>query len=172
MRIRLLAVGDPDAGTARAIEHRSLPGGVLVQHRDLLAPEPAKWEHAAGPTPDDALVRTASALETVVRALTSNAVCLGGEDGAAVRLFGAGAGQMDRVASCRLAIEKAGERAHGAVALSDAFFPFPDGPELLIDAGVRAIVHPGGSKRDGETFELCDRRGVTCLTTAVRRFRH
>ncbi|MEM7754709.1 MAG: bifunctional phosphoribosylaminoimidazolecarboxamide formyltransferase/IMP cyclohydrolase [Planctomycetota bacterium] len=170
--VRLLAVGDPDSGEANATEYRSVPGGVLVQHRDRLSPAPTEWVHAAGPAPDDALVRTATAMETVVRALTSNAVCLGGDDAGAVRLFGAGAGQMDRVASCRLAIDKAGEHAHGAVALSDAFFPFPDGPELLIDAGVRAIVHPGGSKRDGETFELCARRGVTCLTTDVRRFRH
>jgi len=170
--VRVLAVGDPDAGRPDRVEHRTMPGGVLVQDRDLRVPDAARWEHRAGPSPDDATVRAAAMLETVVRALTSNAVCLGGVDDDAVRLFGAGAGQMDRVASCRLAIEKAGDRAAGAVALSDAFFPFPDGPELLIDAGVRAIVHPGGSKRDGETFALCDRRGVTCLVTGTRRFRH
>ncbi len=79
---------------------------------------------------------------------------------------------MDRVASCRLAVQKAGDRARGAVAVSDAFFPFPDGPAILADAGVVMIVHPGGSKRDPETFELCDRRGITCMTTGVRRFRH
>lgn len=87
-------------------------------------------------------------------------------------LVGAGAGQMDRVTSCRLAVEKAGGRARGASAASDAFFPFPDGPGVLIDAGVTVIVHTGGSKRDHETFELCERRGVSCFTTGVRHFRH
>lgn len=106
--------------------------------------------------------------------LSSNAVAIGGADPSmgGVRLFGAGAGQMDRVTACRLAVEKAGERARGAIAASDAFFPFPDGPELLIRAGVTTIVHPGGSKRDQETFDLCKAHGVTCLTTGVRHFRH
>jgi len=104
--------------------------------------------------------------------LRSNAVAIGGADGDASALFGGGAGQMDRVASCRIAVEKAGERAVGAIAASDAFFPFPDGPEILIDAGVSVIVHPGGSKRDSETIELCESRGVTCLLTGVRHFKH
>ena len=69
-------------------------------------------------------------------------------------------------------IRKAGELAKGAIAVSDAFFPFPDGPQILIDAGVKTIVHPGGSKRDDETFALCNQHGVTCLTTGVRHFRH
>jgi phosphoribosylaminoimidazolecarboxamide formyltransferase/IMP cyclohydrolase len=79
---------------------------------------------------------------------------------------------VDRVSACRLAVEKAGARVRGAVALGDAFFPFPDGPKILIDAGVACIVHPGGSKRDQETFDLCKSRGVTCLTTGVRHFKH
>ena len=91
-------------------------------------------------------------------------------------VLGAGAGQMDRVASCRNAVEKSGARVReGAVvsvAASDAFFPFDDGPRLLVEAGVRCIVHPGGSKRDEDTFKLCNEKGVTCLVTGVRRFRH
>ncbi|HBS28298.1 MAG TPA: bifunctional phosphoribosylaminoimidazolecarboxamide formyltransferase/inosine monophosphate cyclohydrolase, partial [Phycisphaerales bacterium] len=83
-----------------------------------------------------------------------------------------GAGQMDRVTSCRLATEKAGALARGAIGVSDAFFPFSDGPEILIRAGVTTIVHTGGSKRDQDTFDLCDRHGVTVLTTGVRHFRH
>jgi phosphoribosylaminoimidazolecarboxamide formyltransferase/IMP cyclohydrolase len=85
---------------------------------------------------------------------------------------------MDRVASCRNAVEKAraalGAMPAGqhAVAASDAFFPFSDGPTLLADAGVRCIVHPGGSKRDQDTFDLCNARGVTCLLTGTRHFRH
>jgi len=93
-------------------------------------------------------------------------------------LLGAGAGQMDRVASCRNAVEKSGARVRDgaaagvAVAASDAFFPFDDGPRMLIDAGVKCIVHPGGSKRDEDTFKLCNEKGVTCLLTGTRRFRH
>jgi phosphoribosylaminoimidazolecarboxamide formyltransferase/IMP cyclohydrolase len=79
---------------------------------------------------------------------------------------------MDRLTSCRLACEKAGPLASGSVAYSDAFFPFPDGPKILIDSGVKTILHPGGSKRDQETFDLCNQRGVTCLLTGVRHFRH
>jgi phosphoribosylaminoimidazolecarboxamide formyltransferase/IMP cyclohydrolase len=79
---------------------------------------------------------------------------------------------MDRVSACRLAVEKAGANAHAAIAASDAFFPFPDGPQILIDAGVSMLVHPGGSKRDSETIDLCSRLGVTCMTTDVRHFRH
>ena len=122
-------------------------------------------------------LRAAAFLEATCRFLFSNAVCLGGSSEssagiAPVRLYGAGAGQMDRVTSCRLAVEKAGKLAKGAVAFSDAFFPFSDGPQVLIDAGVKCIVHPGGSKRDEDTFKLCEERGVTCLTTGVRHFRH
>jgi phosphoribosylaminoimidazolecarboxamide formyltransferase / IMP cyclohydrolase len=112
-------------------------------------------------------------LEAVIKFLFSNAVVIGGEgEQGAVRVFGAGAGQMDRVTSCRLASEKAGRLAKGAVCVSDAFFPFADGPQILIDAGVTTIVHPGGSKRDDETFALCTQRGVACLTSGLRHFRH
>lgn len=87
-------------------------------------------------------------------------------------MFGGGAGQMDRLTSCRLACEKAGPLAKGSIAYSDAFFPFSDGPQVLIDAGVRVIVHPGGSKRDPDTFKLCEDRGVSCVVTGMRHFRH
>ena len=85
---------------------------------------------------------------------------------------------MDRVAACRNAVEKATasiDAARGTgpvIAASDAFFPFPDGPEILIDAGVTCLVHPGGSKKDQETFDLCNDRGITCLLSGVRHFRH
>ena len=74
--------------------------------------------------------------------------------------------------ACRLAVQKAGPLARGAVAVGDAFFPFDDGPRVLIEAGVKVIVHPGGSKRDADTFALCDTHGVTCLTTGLRHFKH
>lgn len=168
--VRLLEVGTqtPDI---RA-EHKFLPGGLLVQERDLTVPDPAAWTHTAGPRPTTDTLRAGAVLETVCRALSSNAVLIGGLDAGSVRLFGAGAGQMDRVASCLGAVRKAGDLAKGAIAVSDAFFPFPDGPQILIDAGVKTIVHPGGSKRDDETVALCDKHGVTCLTTGLRHFRH
>jgi len=176
---RLLAVGDHPPSGARKLEHRSIVGGMLVQDRDTRAPDPASWTLAAGPAPDAGALADAAFLIACVRALSSNAVAVGGRDAGApegaVRLFGAGAGQMDRLAAARLAVEK----ARGAlpdcplpIAASDAFFPFSDGARALIDAGVRLIVQPGGSKRDQETFDLCHARGVTCMTTGVRHFRH
>src|SRR5262249_38546224 len=90
----------------------------------------------------------------------------------AIRLFGVGSGQVDRVSACRLAVGKAGALAKGAVAAGDAFFPFDDGPRGLVDAGVSGVVHPRGSKRDGDTFKVCGEGGVSWYTTGVRHFRH
>ncbi|MGD9689105.1 MAG: bifunctional phosphoribosylaminoimidazolecarboxamide formyltransferase/IMP cyclohydrolase [Phycisphaerales bacterium] len=177
--LRVLEVGRLDKLTADAARPgiKFIRGGALVQMPDVLAPDPAKWEHKAGPKPDEGQLAAAGAIEVMVRAMTSNAVAIGGVDEGAIRLFGGGVGQVDRVTACRIAVEKAGAASggvleRGAIAVSDAFFPFPDGPEILIDAGVSMIVHPGGSKRDQETFDLCAARGVTCMVTGVRRFRH
>ncbi|MEX0742285.1 MAG: bifunctional phosphoribosylaminoimidazolecarboxamide formyltransferase/IMP cyclohydrolase, partial [Phycisphaeraceae bacterium] len=122
----------------------------------------------AGPEPTEADLYDVQLAMTTVKHLKSNAVCMV-NDG---MLVGAGAGQMDRLASCRIAIDKAGERAKGAVVGSDAFFPFRDGPDLLIAAGVRAIVQPGGSKRDDETITACQEANVTLVFTGRRHFRH
>jgi phosphoribosylaminoimidazolecarboxamide formyltransferase/IMP cyclohydrolase len=119
-------------------------------------------------------VHDAAVVWTASKHLASNAVVIGARDpkGGGIRMYGTGAGQMDRVTACRLAVEKTGEAPHDAIAASDGFFPFADGPEILMQAGVTLIVHPGGSKRDDETFSVCNRMGVTCLTTGVRHFRH
>jgi phosphoribosylaminoimidazolecarboxamide formyltransferase/IMP cyclohydrolase len=103
-----------------------------------------------------------------VRAVKSNAILLA-KDGATV---GIGMGQVNRVDSCRLAVERAGERAAGSVAASDAFFPFADGPGVLISAGVRAIVEPGGSVRDDETIAAAKEANVTLYFTGTRHFAH
>lgn len=166
--VRLLAVGDHVPTTDRKIEMRSIPGGLLVQDQDRRKAQPETWQHAAGPALTPERLADAAVVWIIAKHLKSNAIAVGG----AGCLYGAGAGQMDRLASCRLAVEKAGERANGAIAASDAFFPFPDGPQILIDAGVTCIVHPGGSKRDQETLDLCNKHGVTCLLTGVRHFRH
>lgn len=171
-QVRLLAVGDRPPSAARKLDYRSIPGGMLVQDRDNRVTDPGLWEHKAGPKPTDKQIEAALTLETLCRWVTSNAIVVGGIDGDGVRLFGVGSGQVDRVSACRLAIEKAGQHAKGAIAVGDAFFPFPDGPKTLIDAGVKMLVHPGGSKRDQETFDLCNERGVTCMTTGTRHFRH
>ncbi|MEO1583553.1 MAG: bifunctional phosphoribosylaminoimidazolecarboxamide formyltransferase/IMP cyclohydrolase [Planctomycetota bacterium] len=169
--LRIL-VGTRPAPEPRLI--RLVPGGALVQTPDDVVEEHA-WHHAAGPSAESTTIRAARVIEAIAQALASNAVAIGGPDAerpGCVRLFGAGAGQMDRLTACRLASEKAGESARNAIAVSDAFFPFNDGPALLADTGVRTIVHPGGSKRDQETFELCEERAISCLTTGIRRFRH
>jgi len=171
----LLAVGERVEGAAasRRMDYRSVPGGMLVQDRDTLASDPSTWEHRAGPVPTAAQLDAAGVLETLCKFVCSNAVVVGGaEDGKGVRLFGIGSGQVDRVSACRLALEKAGSLARGAIAVGDAFFPFADGPRVLVDAGAAMIVHPGGSKRDQETFDLCAERGVCCMTTGIRHFRH
>jgi len=87
-------------------------------------------------------------------------------------LVGAGAGQMDRPSAAKLAIEKAGGRCVGAVAASDAFFPFPDAPRLLLDVGITAIVQPGGSLKDQQTIDLIDERGAAMVLTGQRHFKH
>lgn len=170
--VRLLAVGERRGSTARKLEYRSVPGGLLVQDRDTRSADISQWEHAAGPSPTRERLAHAAIIETICRFLSSNAIAIGGEANGGVRLFGAGVGQMDRVTATRIAVEKAGELAKGAIAASDAFFPFSDGPQVLVDAGVTMIVQPGGSKRDSETFKICDDRGVTCMITGIRHFRH
>ncbi len=173
LRILALDARAVEAEASSTLDVRSVAGGWLAQARDTEWPAPDTWSHAAGPTPAPKDLRAAAVLEAATARLSSNAIAIGGPtpDGA-VALFGSGCGQVDRVSACHLAVRKAGDRARGAIAASDAFFPFPDGPEALIDAGVRLIVHPGGSRRDNETFALCEQRGVTCMTTGRRRFRH
>jgi phosphoribosylaminoimidazolecarboxamide formyltransferase/IMP cyclohydrolase len=87
-------------------------------------------------------------------------------------MLGSGAGQQDRVNACRIAVAKAGERAKGSVAASDAFFPFPDGPQLLLDAGVTALIHPGGSVKDQQTLDVVNKCGASMILTGERHFRH
>ncbi len=174
--IRLLSVGDKAPSSHRKLDSRSIPGGMLVQDRDANTPDPTAWVHAAGPAPDASTLAGAAFLVCAVRALSSNAIAIGGQTGdGGVRLFGFGSGQVDRVSACEHAVTKASDALSSCpapIAASDAFFPFPDGAQVLIDAGVRTIVHPGGSRRDQETLDLCAARGVTCLTTGVRHFRH
>ena len=208
--LRLLVVEAPQR---EGYEIKQVSGGAVIQERDVLnadGDDPATWTLAAGPAADDALLAELAFAWRSVRAVRSNAVLLA-HDGATV---GVGMGQVNRVDSCKLAVERANtlgarstgdaavngapkekgavggadasevlgdssgdaaaapERARGAVAASDAFFPFADGLQVLIDAGVRAVVQPGGSIRDQEVIDAAQAAGVTMYLTGTRHFAH
>ncbi|MFP5416354.1 MAG: bifunctional phosphoribosylaminoimidazolecarboxamide formyltransferase/IMP cyclohydrolase [Actinomycetes bacterium] len=166
--VRLLVVPAYPGGGA---ETKPITGGLLMQHTDRIdAPgdDPATWELKAGAPADEATLADLAFAWRACRAVKSNAILLA--SGAAS--VGVGMGQVNRVDSCKLAVERAGDRAAGSVAASDAFFPFADGPQILIDAGVRAIVEPGGSVRDDETVEACRNAGVALYFTGTRHFFH
>ncbi len=168
--VRLLEL--PDGYGRDPLELRQVSGGVLVQTGDRLdaaGDSPLGWRLGAGPSADEATLADLAFAWRAVRSVRSNAVLLA-RDGASV---GVGMGQVNRVDSCRLAVQRAGaERARGAVAASDAFFPFADGLQVLIDAGVPAVVQPGGSVRDDEVLAAAAAAGVTMYLTGSRHFAH
>jgi phosphoribosylaminoimidazolecarboxamide formyltransferase/IMP cyclohydrolase len=152
-------------------ETRSISGGLLIQDRDVLDAEgddPSTWTLATGEAASPEVLADLAFAWRACRAVKSNAILLA-SGGASV---GVGMGQVNRVDSCRLAVERAGDRATGSVAASDAFFPFADGPQILVEAGVRAIVQPGGSVRDAEVVEACEKAGITMYLTGTRHFFH
>ncbi|MDN4173693.1 bifunctional phosphoribosylaminoimidazolecarboxamide formyltransferase/IMP cyclohydrolase [Nocardioides sp. SOB77] len=156
---------------AAAVETRPISGGLLMQHVDHVDAEgddPAAWTLATGEAASAEVLADLAFAWKACRSAKSNAILLA-KDGASV---GIGMGQVNRVDSCRLAVSRAGERAAGSVAASDAFFPFEDGPQILIDAGVTAIVQPGGSVRDELTIEAAKAAGVTMYFTGTRHFAH
>ena len=203
--LRLLLVEAPQR---EGYEIKQVSGGAVIQERDVLdaaGDDPSTWTLAAGPAADEALLADLVFAWRSVRAVRSNAVLLA-HDGATV---GVGMGQVNRVDSCKLAVERANtlgarstgdaaldgsqqekgavggadaadvlagaaapQRAQGAVAASDAFFPFADGLQVLIDAGVRAVVQPGGSIRDQEVIDAAQAAGVTMYLTGTRHFSH
>jgi phosphoribosylaminoimidazolecarboxamide formyltransferase/IMP cyclohydrolase len=155
-------------------EVRQISGGFLVQDADLFDPNAevgavvSGWTLVSGePADPDALVDLEFAWKAC-RSVKSNAILLA-HNGASV---GVGMGQVNRVDSCHLAVSRAGERAAGSVAASDAFFPFADGLEVLIAAGVRAVVQPGGSVRDDEVIQAASKAGITMYFTGERHFFH
>ena len=168
--LRLLVAADVPA--RGGVEIRPVSGGLLLQSADRIdAPgdDPSSWTLACGEPADAATLRDLAFAWRAVRSAKSNAILLA-HDGAAV---GVGMGQVNRVDSARLAVARAGEeRARGSVGASDAFFPFPDGLEVLTAAGVRAIVQPGGSVRDDEVIAAARASGVTMYMTGTRHFFH
>ncbi len=152
-------------------ETRGISGGLLMQAVDTLdAPgdDPANWTLAADPAADPVTLADLTFAWRACRSVKSNAILLA-RDGAAV---GVGMGQVNRVDAARLAVSRAGDRAAGSVAASDAFFPFPDGLQVLLDAGIRAVVQPGGSVRDEDVIAAAREAGVTMYLTATRHFFH
>jgi phosphoribosylaminoimidazolecarboxamide formyltransferase/IMP cyclohydrolase len=152
-------------------EFRPVTGGMLAQTWDRIdAPgdDPANWQLKAGDAADAATLADLAFAWRACRAVKSNAILLAA-GGASV---GVGMGQVNRVDSARLAVARAGNRAAGSVASSDAYFPFPDGFEILAEAGVRAVAEPGGSIRDDGVIEAARAAGVTLYFTGVRHFYH
>jgi phosphoribosylaminoimidazolecarboxamide formyltransferase/IMP cyclohydrolase len=178
--IRLLEL--PDDAAPDPVEFRPISGGVLAQTVDRVdavvdagegveagGDDPSRWRIATGDPVDEATLADLAFAWKAIRAVRSNAILLA-HDGASV---GVGMGQVNRVDSCRLAVARAGEeRARGSVAASDAFFPFADGLQILLDAGVRAVVQPGGSIRDEEVIAAALAAGITMYLTGTRHFTH
>ncbi|MEM7479689.1 MAG: bifunctional phosphoribosylaminoimidazolecarboxamide formyltransferase/IMP cyclohydrolase [Acidobacteriota bacterium] len=150
------------------IELRSIDGGLLAQAPDGLPEDLETWTTASTRLPTDDERAALEFAWKVCRYVKSNAIVLTGRD----QTVGIGAGQMSRVDSCRLAVEKARLPIEGSVAASDAFFPFRDGLDFLAEAGVKAVIQPGGSKRDEEVMAAADEHDVAMIFTGRRHFRH
>jgi AICAR transformylase/IMP cyclohydrolase PurH len=158
----------PYRPTAGEIELRAIAGGFLAQPPDALPDDAALWTSPTRRAPTAEERRALDFAWRVARYVKSNAIVIANGD----QTVGIGAGQMSRVDSCRIAIEKAQLPVAGTVAASDAFFPFRDGLDVLAAAGVTAVVQPGGSRRDPEVFAAADEHGMAMLLTGIRHFRH
>jgi len=166
--IRILKTGSRNR---RRLEFRQICGGLLLQDGDLYQAEgddPATWTLASGEPADEQTFADLVFAWRAIRSVKSNAILLA-SGGASV---GVGMGQVNRVDSAKLAVQRAGDKARGSVAASDAYFPFPDGFEVLAEAGVKAVVQPGGSVRDELVIEAARKAGVTMYMTGTRHFTH
>ena len=169
-RKKNLRVLEAEPAAASGLVVRDVDGGFVIQTSDTgWDGEEREVATEHGPTGDES--RALELAWRVVKHVGSNAIVVGAED----RILGIGAGQMSRVDAAKIAVTKAAEMGHnleGSAAASDAFFPFPDGVEALHEAGVRAVIQPGGSIRDNDVIEVCDRLGVAMVLTRRRHFRH
>jgi len=150
------------------VDLRGIDGGFLAQVPDAEADEPAHWTFPTRRQPSDAERRALEQAWKVVRGVKSNAIVVANR----WQTVGIGAGQMSRVDACKLAIQKAELPLAGTVAASDAFFPFRDGLDVLAEAGIRAVIQPGGSMRDAEVVAAADEHDVAMVMTGRRHFRH
>jgi phosphoribosylaminoimidazolecarboxamide formyltransferase/IMP cyclohydrolase len=165
--VRLMAIGNVQP-PAMQLDFRVICGGVLVQEADTLPPANLDWKTVTKAPIADALWDDIAFAWEMVRHVKSNAIVLARD----AALVGVGAGQMSRVDSVEIAISKAGERTHGSVLASDAFFPFPDSIHRAAKAGVIAIIQPGGSRKDEEVIAACDEHRIPMIFTGHRHFRH
>jgi len=173
-RLRLLTTGEMSgpADTSK-IDIKKVSGGFLFQDRDTIGLNEDQWKVVSKRQPTDQEMQDLRLAWLICKHTKSNAITICKDN----MLIGNGAGQMSRVMSCRIATWLAKENGHevkliGSVAASDAFFPFPDGPNILIEAGVTAIIQPGGSKRDEDTIVACNERDVAMIFTSTRHFKH
>jgi phosphoribosylaminoimidazolecarboxamide formyltransferase / IMP cyclohydrolase len=164
--VRLLQL--PEGYAREPREFKQISGGLLVQEPDTHFAPAAEWSLVAGQPADAATLADLEFAWRAIRAVKSNGILLA-HDGASV---GVGMGQVNRVDSCHLAVTRAGDRAAGSVAASDAFFPFADGLQVLLDAGIRAVVQPGGSIRDDEVIAAAKAANVPMYFTGERHFFH
>ncbi len=159
----------PASYSRDALEYRQISGGILVQQPDEFSGfNSIGWQLVSGKKADPETMKDLEFAWRACRAVKSNGILLA-SDGASV---GVGMGQVNRVDSCKLAVGRAESRSRGSVAASDAFFPFADGLQILIDGGVKAVVQPGGSKRDPEVIEAAQAAGITMYFTGERHFFH
>ena len=170
--LRILAVDEVGEGgegaVALALDIRPITGGMLVQTPDAIEEEPAAWKTATERAPTEAEMDDLVFSWTAAKHIKSNAIVFAKNR----TLMGMGAGQPNRVVSVHLSQRIAGDKAQGCVLASDAFFPFPDNIELAAEAGITAIIQPGGSIRDDEVIEAANRHGIAMVFTGVRHFRH
>ena len=164
---RVLTV-DAESAPRPRLEARGIDGGLLVQEGDLAPDDAQNWKVVTKRAPSGAETRAMRFANLVLRGVVSNGIVVAGE----TATYGIGGGRTSRVDACRDAASKAGDRAKGAVAASDAFFPFADGLEVLATAGVTAVVQPGGSVKDGEVVAAADAAGIAMVFTGRRHFRH
>ncbi len=165
--VRLMQLGDFSAsGPQRQL--RPIDGGMLLQDADTEADPQEQWKVVTEHQPDERQVAELRFAWQIVRHVKSNAIVLTRDDS----LVGNGAGQMSRVDAVEIAIRKAGDRCHGSVMASDAFFPFPDSVQHAASAGVAALIQPGGSKNDQQVIAACNEHGLPMIFTGRRHFKH
>ena len=166
--LRVLTLSQAAVAGASGQQLRTILGGILVQQRDQQPVDRATWQVVSATQPDAALLAELEFAWRVVRHVRSNAIVVSKEQ----QTLGIGAGQMNRVGAAELALAAAGEQAPGAVLASDGFFPFPDTVQLAAAAGIRALVQPGGSKRDEDSVAACNAHGLVMVCTSRRHFLH
>ncbi len=166
--VRILKPDRNEKETSPALDFKTISGGLLVQEKDDLLLDEEKIKVVTKRAPTEKEAKDLRFAWTVCKHTKSNCIVLAKESA----VVGVGAGQMSRVDSAKIAIRKAAERTAGAIAASDAFFPFPDSIEELAESGVTAVIQPGGSLRDEEVIAAADERGLAMLFTGMRHFRH